>query len=235
MNQDFRARYAEETREFERRMENLQWTFRRSRMFLPMMGFSTASCVCLVGVGIGAPIMNTHPVLSNAVFASTAGIAVGLAAGCVVSNTLEMLADSLHEWYGHEYGQITRLIGVGVGGASVITGALSSLGVLNLGAAIFAPVFFVSFGLTLGGTCFYQWYVRRRSTECVQSMRRVGDYIRNLYQECGEKAYQTWEVFKYMQRDTIRIPQKVAIAIMRCASSDGRLRLFTTYMDSLYH
>lgn len=235
MDQDFKTRYAEETNEHKSRIKNLSLSFRNSKLFDPLMGASLASVTTCFGVGGYALTVRSYPSLANTILMVSNGAGGGVMSGSFAALVFETFADSLDEWYGHEYGQAVRLLGVAAGGASVVAGVVSAAGVFSFGLGLFTPVFFITFGLTLGGTCLYRWNARRRSTECLQSMRKVCDAIHALYQSSGQKVHEVWEIIKYVQRKSLRIPMNVAIAIMQCASSNGRLQVLRAYMDSLYN
>ena len=154
------------------RIKNLSLSFRNSKLFDPLMGTSLASVTTCFGVGGYALTVRSYPSLANTILMVSNGAGGGVMSGSFAALVFETFADSLDEWYGHEYGQAVRLLGVAAGGASVVAGVVSAAGVFSFGLGLFTPVFFITFGLTLGGTCLYRWNARRRSTKYLQSMRK---------------------------------------------------------------
>lgn len=234
MDYDFKRRYREETIEFKLRLQQLRNAFRERPMHNILLASGVASGILIGSVSVSVPLLSSHPVASRMIMDVGSGIGGGILIGSVVTTAFEKLANSLTEWYGHEYGQFVRLAGVSIGGASVITGLLSATGMISIGSAIFVPVFFISFGFTLGGWCLYNWYKRKRSSQCLKSMQRVCDAMNFLYNAFGRVEHAVWDILSYVQIKSLRIPKRIALEIMRCSSSTRRLRIFKAYLDSLY-
>lgn len=227
MNSEYERIYRQDVKDIRERVQRVTEVLKRFLLVAP-------AGVMAIGASIGVVVQPALPKTGINIIVSTLGTSLGVYSGCMIAEAIEELAKKLTAWYGHEYGQATRLMGVIAGSGCVTTGVLGACGVLTIGSGPFFPVLLISTGLTVGGICLYYWWIRRRSSACVLAMRELTDLLHSLYIRFGERIHAIWTILDYIQRDTLKIPRRIALAIMRCSSSKRRIRIFTNYLDSLY-
>ena len=227
MNAEYKRIYRQDLIDIRERVRDALVVIKRFTLLAP-------GGVIALGAPTGLGLSSDLPQTGRNIFVSAIGASLGIYSGCAIAHAIEELAKKLTVWYGYEYGQATRLMGVVAGAGCVTTGVLGACGVLTIGSGPFFPVLLISTGLTVGGICLYFWWKRRRSSACVLAMRELTDLLHSLYIRFGERIHAIWEILDYIQQDTLKIPRRIALAIMRCSSSKRRIRIFTNYLDSLY-
>lgn len=128
---------------------------------------------------------------------------------------------------------LARMTGVVVGAGSTTFGVAAAFGVVSLGSGVFLPAVLIAGGLTMGVLCFYNWWKHRKpfsfTPETKRAMQLRVDAIRDLYIAFKKRTEMVWNVINFSQRQCLRLPKRVAVAIMHCASSSKRLDIFMNF------